>query len=112
MQTQLNRGLRRRVMYVENKDGLIDGVNARICWVAFSKTGQTVYYRGLTLQKSSGAGVRGNFFDIDNGQEYWISGVKTRGSNAHPAEQGVRVEIDADALDEYRAIRGERQPVA
>lgn len=27
---QLNRGLRRRVMYVENKSGVIDGVAARI----------------------------------------------------------------------------------
>lgn len=103
MQSQLNRGLRRRVMYVENKDGLIDGVSGRIGWVGFSKTGQTVYYRGRTLHK--GSGVRGNFIDADTREEYWISGVKKRGSNAHPAEQAVDVEVDADALDEYRAIR-------
>jgi hypothetical protein len=30
MQTQLNRGLTRRLMYVENKDGTLDGVNGRI----------------------------------------------------------------------------------
>ena len=110
MQTQLNRGLRRRVMYVENKDGLIDGVYARIGWVTFSKTGQTVYYRGRTLQKGSIG--RGNFFDVESREDYWISGLKARGSNVHPAEQGVSVEIDADALDEYRAIRGEGKPVA
>ena len=105
MSTQLTRGLRRRVMYVENKSGLIDGVSARIGWVEFSKTGQTVYYRGRALQK--GGGIRGNFFDVESGEEYWVSGVKRRGSNAHPAERGVSVEIDPDALDAYRALRSD-----
>ena len=105
MKTQLNRGLERRVMYIENKDGLIDGKNARIGWVTFSKSGQTVYYRGRALQKNRGHGIRGNFFDTETGEEYWISGVKTRGSNVHPAEPAPAVQIDPDALDEYRAIR-------
>jgi len=103
MRTQLTKGLRRRVMYVENKQGAIDGVRARIGWVSFSKTGQTVYYRGRTLQK--GSGVSGNFFDAESGEEYWVSGVKRRGSNAHPAEPGTSVAVDPDALDEYRSIR-------
>ena len=103
MQTQVTKGMRRRIMYVENKHGLIDGVQGRIGWVSFSKTAQTVYYRGRTLQK--GGGVSGNFFDVESGEEYWVSGVKRRGSNAHPAEQGVRIEVDPDASDEYRAIR-------
>jgi hypothetical protein len=103
MRTQLNKGMRRRVMYVENKHGLIDGVQGRIGWVSFSKTGQTVYYRGRTLQK--GSGISGNFFDVESGDEYWVSGVKRRGSNVHPAEGGVSVEVDPDAVDEYWAIR-------
>ena len=105
IQTQLTKGMRRRVMYIENKDGLIDGVQGRIGWVSFSKTGQTVYYRGRTLQKQKGGGISGNFFDVESGEEYWVSGVKRRGSNAHPAEQGVNIEVDADALDEYRSLR-------
>jgi len=40
---QLTKGEKRRVMYVENKDGDIDGAKARIGWVEFSKTGLTVY---------------------------------------------------------------------
>jgi hypothetical protein len=103
MRTQLTKGMRSRVMYVENKDGLIDGVHGRIGWVSFSKTGQTVYYRGRTLQK--GSGISGNFLDAESGEEYWVSGVKRRGSNAHPAEQGVSIEVDPDALDKYRSIR-------
>ena len=41
--------LKRRLMYIENKDGEIDGANGRIGWVSFSKTGKTVYYRGREL---------------------------------------------------------------
>jgi hypothetical protein len=103
MRTQLTKGLQRRVMYVENKDGLIDGAQGRIGWVSFSRTGQTVYYRGRTLQKGSGSS--GNFFDVESGEEYWVSGVKQRGSNAHPAERSVGIQVDPDALDEYRSIR-------
>lgn len=46
MKNQLTRGLPRQLMYVENKEGDVDGVAARIGWVEFSKTGKTVYYRG------------------------------------------------------------------
>lgn len=74
MRTQLNRGLSRRLMYVENKSGDIDGVRGRIGWVTFSKTGQTVYYSGLELGKIKGGGISGNFFDPATGDEYWVSG--------------------------------------
>jgi len=104
MKTQLNLGLKRRLMYVENKDGEIDGANGRIGWVTFSKSGQTVYYRGRELRKAKRGGIRGNFIDATTGEEYWISGVKKRGSNAHWAES-ISVQIDADALAEYRAHR-------
>jgi hypothetical protein len=100
--TQLTRGLSRRVMYVENKDGDIDGVSARIGWVSFSKTGKSVYYRGRTLSKANG--ISGNFLDADSGDEYWISGIKKRGSNVHWAE-AVNVEIDEDAQEEYLRLK-------
>lgn len=100
--TQLTKGNKRRVMYVENKDGDIDGAAARIGWVTFSKTGQSVYYRGRTLAKANG--IAGNFRDVDSGEEYWISGIKKRGSNAHWAES-VSIQIDEDARDEYRLLR-------
>ena len=106
MKTQLTRGLKKRLMYVENKDGVIDGVNARIGYVTFSKTGTTVYYRGRQLQKAKGGGIRGNFFDVETSEEYWISGVKERGSNVHWAES-PSVRVDEDALAEYRAVKGE-----
>jgi hypothetical protein len=70
METQLNRGLKRRLMYVENKNGAIDGAIGRVGWVTFSKSGQTVYYRGRELAKIKGGGVRGNFFDVATNEEY------------------------------------------
>ena len=99
---QLTLGQKLRLMYVENKHGEIDGAKARIGWVKFSKTGRTVYYRGLELTK--GQGISGNFIHSATGHEYWVSGVKKRGSNTHWAEH-VSVEIDADAFEAYSKLR-------
>jgi hypothetical protein len=99
---QLTRGEKRRLMYVENKDGTIDGANARIGWVTFSKTGKTVRYRGRQLAKANV--VRGNFIDVETREEYWVSGVKTRGSNVHWAET-ASVVVDDDAAEAYRQAR-------
>jgi len=93
-------------MYVENKDGDIDGAVARIGWVEFSKSGRTVYYRGRPLKRAKGGGIRGNHFDEETGEEYWISGVKKRGSNSHWAES-VDIRVDEDAIDEYERIKNE-----
>jgi len=102
--SQLTKEKNRRVMYVENKDGDIDGHTARIGWVSFSKTGKSIYYRGRSLQRLTGGGIRGNYFCGDTGDEYWVSGIKKRGTNAHWAEP-VEIHIDDDAKDEYEAIR-------
>jgi len=51
-----------------------------------------------------GRGIRGNFMDVATQEEYWVSGVKKRGSNTHWAES-VAVKIDADALEAYREHR-------
>ncbi len=100
---QLTKGENRRVMYVENKDGDIDGVDARIGWVTFSKSGRSVYYRGKTLKRAKGGGIAGNHFDEETGEEYWVSGIKKRGSNAHWAES-ASIAVDDDAKEEYERI--------
>ena len=91
-------------MYVENKDGEIDGAAARIGWVSFSKSGLTVYYRGRTLKRLGGRSFRGNHYDEATGQEYWISGVKKNGSNRHWASR-ITVRVDEDAQVQYNRIR-------
>jgi len=105
MMNQLTRGQQRRVMYVENKDGDIDGVPGRIGWVTFSRSGLTVYYRGRTLVRARG--VRGNHLDTETREEYWVSGVKKNGRDAHYAV-AIKVAVDDDARAEYERILGEQ----
>ena len=100
---QLTKGKNRRVMYVENKSGDIDGYDARIGWVTFSKSGRSIYYRGRTLKRSKGGNIMGNYYDEETHEEYWVSGVKKLGSNIHYAEP-VSVVIDEDAKEEYFRI--------
>ena len=91
-------------MYVELKTGFQDNGPAWIGRVAFSKTGRTVYYRGRELARIRGGGIRGNYYDVETGDEYWVSGVKKDGSDRHWAGSGP-VEIDPDVQHEYRALR-------
>lgn len=91
-----------RIMYVELKSG--EGHNdrglARIGRVTFSKTGKTLYYRGLTFQSLKGAGICANYFEAESGDEYWISGCKRNGQDRHWAGGGP-VAIDEDVREEY-----------
>jgi len=89
-----------RIMYVELKSDLDDSGPAWIGRVRFSKTGQTVYYRGLTLTRARRKGASGNHVDIATGDEYWISGVKKNGADRHWAGHGP-VHVDSDVLHEY-----------
>ena len=88
--------MKTRIMYIENKET----GEARIGRVSFSKTLQTVYYRDKTLQRAKGAGVRGNFFEVESKDEYWVSGCKKKGGDYHWASK-VSVCIDEDVKDEY-----------
>jgi hypothetical protein len=89
--------MRRRVMYVER---CTSGRNSEawIGWVAFSKTGRTVYTRGLKLHRYNGA--TGNHVDPLTGDEYWVSGVKKDRTDRHWAGSGP-VDVEADARQEY-----------
>lgn len=95
--SQLSQGQKRRLMYLERKTGNSDNRPAKIGWVTFSKTERLIYYRNQTFQRIVGGGISGNYFELESGDEYWITGVKTDGSNRHP--HGSRlIEIDEDAL--------------
>ena len=90
-------------MYLENKSETGDRGEARIGWATFSKSGRSVYYRGRRFQRLRGGGIRGNYFDVDTGDEYWISGIKKTGSNRHRTGGGDIV-VDEDAQSEYEKI--------
>ena len=91
-----------RIMYVELKSGFSDDGPAWIGRVRFSKTGRTIYYRGLTLRRRQG--VTGNHVDVQTGNEYWVSGVKHDGSNRHPAGGRGPIHVDEDVAEEYQSI--------
>ena len=93
-----------RIMYIEDKSGGLEGPG-RIGRVRFSQTGRSVYYGGRTFQTLRGSGFKANYFDVETGAEFWISGCKRRGGDRLYG-RGV-VEIDEDVREEYWVgIRG------
>jgi hypothetical protein len=94
-----------RIMYIENKAGGLTGP-ARIGRVSFSKTGRTVYYGGKSFQSLKGRGFKSNYYDVETGEEYWISGPRKDRADRLYGEPSP-VEIDDDVREEYwTEIRG------
>lgn len=86
-------------MYIEFKgDGLVGP--ARIGRVVFSKRRHTIYYGGCAFQSLKGSGYKANYFDVDTGEHYWISGPKRDGSDRLYGES-TAVEVDEDVREEY-----------
>jgi hypothetical protein len=71
-----------RIMYIECKAGALTG-EARIARVRFSQTGRTLYYRDHKFQSLKGKGFKSNYYDVDTGEDYWISGPKRDGGDAY-----------------------------
>jgi hypothetical protein len=70
-----------RIMHIECKAGALTGV-ARIGRVTFSQTGRTLYYHGQKFQSLKGAGFKSNYYNVETGDDYWISGPKRTGGDA------------------------------
>lgn len=94
-----------RIMYVELKSGRSNDGPAWIGRVRFSKSGQSIYYRGRHLQRIKGGGVEGNYVDAKTGEEYWVSGIKKDSQDRHYTGSG-EVNIDEDIRQEYLALLG------
>jgi hypothetical protein len=86
-------------MYIESKAGDLTGP-ARIGRVTFSKTGKTLSYGGRSFQSLKGGGYKANYFDVETGEEYWISGPRRDGADRLYGER-LPVEIDEDVRVEY-----------
>ena len=101
-----------RIMYVENKSGSLNGP-ARIGRVTFNRSGKSLTCRGLTFQSLKGGGFKANYFDVETGEEFWISGPRKDGHDRLYPESTRAVEVDDDVAEEYwRNIRGiQRAPV-
>lgn len=86
--------------YVELKSGYGDNGPAWIGIAEFSKSGRTVYFNGKALKNSNAQGIAGNYYDLENGDEYWISGVKKDGADRHWAGGG-KIMIDRNVVELY-----------
>ncbi len=96
---------KRQIMYVERKAGSIEGP-ARIGWVTFSKTGKTLHYNGQAFQSLKGRGFKSNYFDVETGDDYWISGVRKDRQDRLYGGRLHNIQIDDDAKDEYARLIG------
>jgi hypothetical protein len=91
-----------RIMYIENKSSGLEGP-ASIGRVYYSKSGKTLYYRDQRFRSLKGSGFKANYYDVDTGDEYWISGPrKDRNDRLYGGQLGVV--IDDDAIDEYEKM--------
>lgn len=91
--------------YIELKTGYNDDGPAWIGRVKLSKSGRTVYFNGHAL-KQGARGAGGNFYDLETGDIYWVSGIQRDGRNRHWAGSG-KVTIEAAAVEEYLSLVGE-----
>ena len=58
-----------------------------------------------------GAGFKSNYFDVETGEDYWISGPKRDGSDRLYGGR-VPIEIDDDVREEYwKVVRGQPENV-
>lgn len=71
----------------------------------FSKSGRTIYFNDQAFRSFNGAGVAGNCYNVETGDEYWISGVKKNQQDRHWSESGI-VMIDEAVVSEYLSIIG------
>lgn len=94
-----------RIMFIEDKSGGLEGP-ARIGRVTFSKTGKSIEYAGRTFQSLKGSGFKANYFDIETGDPFWISGPRKDGADRLYGQITTDADVDADVAEEYwRDIR-------
>lgn len=91
------------IRYIELKTGFHDDGPAWIGKVKASKTRRTIYFNDHAFQRYNGG--LGNFYDVETGEIYWISGIKKNGQDRHWAGKG-KVVIDEKVVDEYLALTG------
>ncbi len=98
--------MRTRIMYIEDKSGGLTGP-CRIGRVSYSKSGRSLYYAGRTFQSLTGLGFKANYFDLESGDHFWISGPRRDGADGLYGRITQPEDVDPDVADAYwRDIRG------
>jgi len=92
-------------MYIEDKSGGLVG-QCRIGRVHFSNTGATLTYAGRSFQSLKGVGFKANYFDVESGDYFWISGPRRDGADGLYGRITESRDVDDDVAEEYwRKIR-------
>jgi len=86
--------------YIELKTGFNHNGPAWVGLTSLSKTGKTIYFNGKAFKRIASGGVAGNYYDLESGDEYWISGIKKNGFDRHWAGSG-KIKIEAAAVKKY-----------
>ena len=86
--------------YIEKMNGTNHDGPAWIGFIKKSKTGKTIYFNNKAFKKTG----RGEYYDIETGDCYWISRIKKDGSDRHWAGHGI-IMIDSKAVDIYKDFR-------
>ena len=92
--------MKSEIKYVELKSGDSHTGPAWIGLVSYSKSGKTIYFDGKAFQSLNGRGIKGNYVDIETGEEYWISGVKKDLTDRHWVGGGV-ILVEKRILSDY-----------
>lgn len=86
--------------YIELKTGFGHTGPAWIGLVSFSKSNKTLYFNGKAFQSLEGNGIYGNYYDIESGDEYWVSGVK-KNQRDRPIYGGGMIQVDRSIVEQY-----------
>ena len=92
--------MRTELKYIELKSGFSHNGPAWIGLVSFSKSGKTIYFDGKAFQRIGSDRTRGNFYDIESGDEYWISGVTKDMLDRHQFGNG-KIFVEKRILKDY-----------
>ncbi len=95
--------MKSEIKYIELKTGYSHNGPAWIGLVSFSKSGRTIYFNGKAFQRIGSDRMQGNYYDIESGEEYWISGVKKDQSDRYSFGIG-QIHIEKRIIDEYLAL--------
>lgn len=95
-----------RIMYLQLKTGYnTDCGPAWIARVRFTRTWRTACVHGRTLARVTGtarANFDSNFYDVETGEEFWMSGPKRDRTDGRYTSQEPHV--DEDVRGEYAAF--------
>ena len=89
--------------YIELKSGFGNDGPAWIVMAEFSKSGRTLYFNGKALKSSNAGGIEGNYYDLETGEEYWVSGIKKKGTDRHWTGSG-KIMIDRNVVELYLSL--------